>query len=165
MNRYRRIITIALALLLIVGVWSCASAANIVYGGSGQVNPQRTAITGEGMVSSGYGRLNANYYGFSLGGGVRAEWLSNTDAFEGLVKIELWRKGQENVKIAEHSAKADFDYQVKDTQAPRSPYYVPGYSGTRVNILLTQHYAYIARSTGIPSTVKIQYLCFLYDLD
>ena len=34
-----------------------------------------------------------------------------------------------------------------------------------LNIAKTQKYQYTAISTGIPSTVKIHYLCFLYSMD
>ena len=54
MNRkLRRIQLITLVLLIVLSLFASASA-NIKYGESNQVNPQKTSIKGEGTVNSGY---------------------------------------------------------------------------------------------------------------
>lgn len=165
MNRYHRIIAIALVLLLTAGILSCASAANIVFGGAGQVNPQKTSIIGSGRVMSGYGSLSRNYYGYSLGGGVRGKWLSDTNAFSGIVTIQLFRQSFPTVPLTEHSSPANFNALPAETSVPGGSEYVPGYSDDYLNILTSERYAYSAVSYNIPNTIQIHYLCFLYELD
>lgn len=85
-----RIQVLTLAMILVTILFNCAFAETIQFGEYWQVNLQKTTITGSGSVSSPYGSLSSNYYGYSLGGGVRAEWLQATNAFSGTVKIQLF---------------------------------------------------------------------------
>ena len=165
MNRkLRRIQLITLVLLIVLSLFASASA-NIKYGESNQVNPQKTSIKGEGTVNSGYSSLSKTYLNYSLGGGVRAESLSSTRKFSGTVKIQLFSAASPNLPIAQHSSPASFAAQTSGYTFPSGDYYAPGYANNGLNIVKTQKYQYTAISTGIPSTVKIHYLCFLYSMD
>ena len=159
-----RVPTIAIMLLLIISAFSVGFAEWITYGESYQVNPQRTSIVGSGSVSSGYGSLSQDYLGYSLGGGVRAEWLANTNAFSGTVKIQLFKKTSPGLPIAEHSAAASLGANSSGAKYPTGSYYIAGYAQPNLDIYTNMQYQYRAVSTDIPSTVRIQYLCFLYYL-
>lgn len=145
-------------------LFNCAFAENIKYGESWQVNPQKATITGTGSISSGYGSLSKNYYGYSLGGGVRAEWIKATNAFSGTVKIQLFKQSSPIIPIAQHSSPATFSAQSAGTTYQSGSNYVAGYAEPNLDILTTQKYMYKAVSSNIPNTVKIHYLCFLYYL-
>ena len=126
MNRkLRRIQLITLVLLIVLSLFASASA-NIKYGESNQVNPQKTSIKGEGTVNSGYSSLSKTYLNYSLGGGVRAEWLSSTRKFSGTVKIQLFSAASPNLPIAQHSSPASFAAQTSGYTFPSGDYYAPG---------------------------------------
>lgn len=160
--RYAKVLI--LAMLLATIFISCAFAETIKYGESWQVNPQKATITGSGSVSSKYGSLSKDYYGYSLGGGVRAEWIEATNAFSGTVKVQIFKQSSPTIPLAEHSAPASFGAQSAGYTYPSGSNYIAGYAKPSLDILTTQKYMYKAVSSNIPDTVKIHYLCFLYYL-